>query len=242
MECDPAPEPRVVDVERLGGGDDVRMDEVEAVARAVVPVRCPIRRGRVAVGQEQRVVLAEDVRTQEREDERHRSGVEHPRRVRESHLDPGFDGAHHPAERRDVGVDPVVSVLHLDRLGDLEVETADRPQSLAGVADVRGVPLAVRGRQIERSRVGSALRGGRDGAPVDGRGAVARAGRPRDRANAPIEVHTEMWRSDRKTLVPDGIRCEFTRYAAQLFGPSSIPVASSSSSSNSPRLTSMTVS
>ena len=199
VEGDPAPKSREVDVERRRGRDDVRVDEVEPV----------IDRG--LVGQEEGVVLSEDVAREEAERERHGAGVGDPREVAGEPLrvraggncravvPPGrrLDRCHHVPEGVDAGVDPVVAVLDLDRVGHLEVDAGHLAEPIAGVANVLGVsfPFGVG----ERDRAGFGARfGGRGGpVPVDDAGPAGRGDRP----EASEDVHGRQTARHLKSLV-----------------------------------------
>jgi len=153
VEGDPAAEPIPLDAKFVGDSLDVRPDEVQGVT---VPVR-----------EQERVVLAQDVVPEEREGERHRPGVDDSGDAGDK-LRLLFYRCHHPLERGDVRVDPVVAVLYFDGLGKVEVDFAHGPDAVACVPDVRGVRRSFVVGDSEVTRVGRLFGGLGDGGPVDG--------------------------------------------------------------------------
>jgi len=152
VERDPPAEPVEIDVQRVGDGDDVRVDEIEAV---------------VALAEQDRVVLPEDVVREKPERHGHRPGVGRPGDRRDDR-DLPFERGEQPAERLHVRVDPVVAVLDLD--GSREVETDPRrgPDVRSRVSDVGGVALAVGLGQRQFPGAGPGAGCSPDGGPVDG--------------------------------------------------------------------------
>jgi hypothetical protein len=75
----------------------------------------------------------------------------------------GFDDT---AEGGDVGVDPVVTVLDFDGFGQVKLDFADRPEPVAGLADIGSVALLLLSREIKVTARRCGFGGRSDGGPV----------------------------------------------------------------------------
>jgi len=115
---DPPPESRARDIEFVGDTLDVRVDEVE---RVIVGVAYLVSRAAtISLRKQEWVVLAEHVVREEGERDRHRTGVRHPCESGSQRPSLDIESPHDALERRDVRVDPVVAVLDLDGVGEIE--------------------------------------------------------------------------------------------------------------------------
>ncbi len=176
----PAAEASGVHLELLRDTADVRVDEVQRVV--------------VALGEQERVVLPEDVVAEEGEHERHRPGVEDAGDAGEHVRSVLLDGFHHALEGGDVRVYPVVAVLDFDGTGNVEGDAGHLPNAGSGVADVGRIAGLFRRREVYRPGVRRRLRRVGHRGPVDG----AAAGRAGDGTDATIEIHTAMLDSRRQ--------------------------------------------
>jgi len=80
----------------------------------------------VGASASRRVVLAEDVPSEEGEQDGHRPRIDRPGDARER-AGVGLERLHDPLEGGDVRVDPVVAILDLDGLGHVELDAGNRP-------------------------------------------------------------------------------------------------------------------
>jgi hypothetical protein len=123
---------------------------------------------------------------EEAQPHRQRGRVHHARGPGEQWRPPRVERAEDAPERLDVRVDPVVAVLYLDRVRQVELDARGDPDAVACLPDVRGVAGAVRVAQREVAGLCRGLRGLGHRSPVDVAGGVRSSG---DGPDAPEDVH-----------------------------------------------------